>query len=456
MEAKTELFVHELHCTNIKKLRHVAVKLQPGVNRVVGENAQGKSTFLDLVRWAIGGAKEMPGEIITRGQEKAQIVLKFGEFTVERRFHKNEKGGEESTLVLIGPDGGRLPKPQTVLDAFYNKYCFDPLEFMRMEPAKQLEVMKRLGNLNFGPLEAKRADLYEKRTEVNHKGAAAKARFVAMPTPPAELPEEPVNVDELLREQNLATEQRMANEREQMKLRELQQGVDSWAFNVMEAERSVAQIEARLAAERERLTKCRASLRSQEEGRDAQKEKVAALVAPNTADLTAKISAAQTTNLWIDRRKQRRELEAELEQLRKESEALSTAIEALDKQKAEAIAAVKFPVDGLTLGAAGPVYNGFALVDASAAEQLRVSVAIGIALNQMLRLMLVRDASLMGTEQLELLKQLAVAHRQQLLIELAARDSKDLEVLIQEGDVVVVNGDVRVEGQSQLELGGAA
>jgi energy-coupling factor transporter ATP-binding protein EcfA2 len=450
------LYVHELHCTNIKKLRHVAVKLQPGVNRVVGENAQGKSTFLDLVKWAIGGAKEMPGEVITRGEERAQIILKFGEFTVERRFTKNEKGGEDSTLVLIGPDGGRLPKPQTVLEAFYDKYCFDPREFMSMVPLEQLDVMKRLGNLSFGPLEAKRASLYEERTDVNRKGGDLKARFQAMPTPPAELPAEPVDVDALLRRQNELRTVERKNDQARAELRQLQRHVET-ATRAVEQQRSrIDDLERQLEAEKTALLSCAETLQGATNAYNAQQEVVAQLVDPEIGDLTAKISAAQTTNLWLDRKKTRDATEKELEQLRLKREELTAAIEQLDKQKADAIAAVKFPVDGLTLGDAGPIYNGFALSEASAAEQLRVSVAIGIALNPKLRLMLVRDAALMGTAQLELLKQLAAEHQAQLLVEIAARDAKDLEVLIQEGDVVVVDGDAKVKGAQQLELGGAA
>lgn len=458
--AETELYVHELHCTNIKKLRHVAVKLQPGMNRVLGENDNGKSTFLDLVRWAIGGAKEMPGEIITRGQEKAQIVLKFGPFVIERRFHKNEKGGEESTLVLIGPDGGRLPKPQTVLEAFYDKYCFDPLAFMRMEPAKQVEVLKRLGNLSFGPLEAKRATLYEQRTEVNAKGAAAKARFLAMPATPAGifLPEQPVDVDELLKEQNELQRVRLDNAAKRAELKAAEVEFNGMMTRQRLARERIDQLLAELAsAERERdhADEC---VKMFENSLEKRRAATAALVDPELGDLTAKISAAQSTNLWVERREQRKKVEAELEAMRAEKDALTTAIDELDKQKAVAIAAVKFPVDGLGFTDASPVFNGFALAEASAAIQLRVSVAIGIALNPKLRLMLVRDAALMGTAQLELLKQLAVERRAQLLVEIAARDSKDLEVMIQEGDVVVVDGEVRVHGQEQLQLepGGAA
>lgn len=450
--AGAELYVHELHCTNIKKLRHVAVKLQPGMNRVVGENDNGKSTFIDLVRWAIGGAKEMPGEIITRGEEKAQIVLKFGDFTVERRFHKNEKGGEDSTLVLIGPDGGRLQKPQTVLDAFYDKYCFDPLAFMRMEPKAQVEVLKRLGNLSFGPLEAKRAALYEERTEVNRRGGDLKVRFQAMPTPPAELPAAPVSVDELLAQQNdLYRQQRVhdglrstAGRLETERL-DREKQVRDQVENVRRARAALEAAEAELVRREEQLV---AAVKASVEADEAVKQ----IVPVQLGDLTAKISAAQTTNLWLDRKKNRDAAAAELEQLRTKSSELSTAIEALDKQKADAIANVKFPVEKLSFTDAAPIFDGFALAEASAAIQLRVSVAIGIALNPKLRLMLVRDAALMGTEQLELLKQLAVERKAQLLVELAARDAKDLEVMIQEGDVVVVQGQVKVKGQQDLGI----
>lgn len=455
-----ELYVHELHCTNIMKLRHVALQLQPGMNRVLGENEAGKSTFLNLIKWAIADARELPSEIITRGEERAEIVLKFGGFVVERRFHKNEKGGEEQSLVLIGPDGGRLPKPQTTLNAFYDKYCFDPVAFMRMEPKQQVEVMKRLGNLNFGPLETARAKLYEQRTEVNAKGVAAKARFIAMPTPPAELPEQPVNVDELLAEQNALQTVRLNNQAKRAELarqseRERQAEQRVQALRTAQAELE-EEFERRLAQAKANVANAIAAFDKAVKEGDEMRLATGELVDPPVADLTAKISAAQTTNLWVERRDQRAKLRAELDELKKLSDDLTTQIETLDKQKTDAIAAVKFPVEKLGYSDETPLYDGLVLAQASAAIQLRVSVAIGVALNPKLRLMLVRDAALMGTAQLELLKQLALERRAQLLVEIAARDKKDLEVLIQEGDVVVVEGQVTVKGQSQLQLEGGA
>jgi chromosome segregation ATPase len=455
--AETEaLFVHEVRWSNIMKLRHGAVQLREGMNRVLGENEAGKSTFLDLIRFAIGGAKELPGEVITRGEERAEIVLKFGGFVVERRFHKNEKGGEDSTLVLIGPDGDRLPKPQTVLEAFYDKYCFDPLEFMRMEPAKQVEVLKRLGNLKFGPLETARAKLYEQRTEVNSKGTAAKARYLAMPTPTKALPAELVNVDELLERQNAAQQVRLDNQAERSKLENLRRNVEVYTARVDGAKNEIARLERTLEAKRAELEREAADLVEHTDRFNAHQAKVAELKDPAMSDLIAAISAAQATNLAIERNRDREKLRAELDELKKLSDDLSAQIDALDAQKRDAIAAVKFPVEKLGFTDEAPTYDGLALAQASAAVQLRVSVAIGVALNSKLRLMLVRDAALMGTAQLELLKQLCVERRAQLIVEIAARDAKDLEVLIQEGDVVVVDGKVRVEGQEQLQLGGAA
>lgn len=461
-ETKTSR-IHGLEAEHIKKLRHVKVVFKKNATRVVGENTHGKTTFINLVQWALGGKDSLPEEVITKGETEGLIRMPFDEFILERKFRKNDQGGEDSTVVLRRQDGSRVPKPQTVMDAFYEKYCFDPLAFMRMKPAEQLEVMRRLAGLDFGALDGRRLDLYEQRADVNKKRTDRGARLKASPTPPAGLPAEPINVDELLADQNRRFKQSQENDRTRTS-RDDARKVRAERENALkdQVENVRRNREALEAAERElerRETLLKAAV---DQEADAEK-KAGDLVDPQLGDLTAKISAAQTTNMWVARMKDRSALEVELKKLDEESEQLSKAIELVEVEKTELTAKAKFPIEGLAYGAM-PVFCGFALSEASQAEQLRVSVAIGYALSGRLKIMLVRDASVLGTAQLKLLELLCEHHDGQMLIELAARDAGDIAVLVEEGDVVVIEGDAKlVEGDRkppQLSLingeGGAA
>lgn len=429
------LRVHELRADNMKRLKHVAVTLKKGVNVIAGKNGAGKTSFLDAIVYALGGKDVHPGEVIRRGETEAQVMLDLGAFVVERRWEKNEEGGEDTTLVLREPDGARLKSPQTILDSFYNSYTFDPIAFMHEPPAKQLETMRELAGLNLGAIEGKRADLYEKRAKVNAKGKDTRARHSAMPVPPADLSKEPIDVDALLAEQNKAYTQQRENDKTRRAQNEYDYAVNQRARNVQTFIDRVQAIERDLVAAQAALEAERKLTQQAQGAADEHAEKVRALVDPDVQSIVAKISAAQATNIAISRAADREAVNAELEKLLAESQSLTAEIEVLDKQKAKLIAEAKFPVAGLGLGNMGPTFNGFALSEASSAEQLRVSVAMGFARNPRLKLMLVRNASLIDSDGMRLLEELAEQYDGQLIIEVVA-DSTDVGVLIEDGNVV--------------------
>jgi len=91
-----------------------------------------------------------------------------------------------------------------------------------------------------------------------------------------------------------------------------------------------------------------------------------------------------------------------------------------EEEKAAKIAAAKMPVPGLSFGDGMVVLNGVPFDQASDAEQLRTSIAIAMALNPKLRVIRVRDGSLLDEESMKLLEQMA--------------DSKDYQVWIERVD----------------------
>lgn len=446
------LHIHELRGDNFKRLKHFAVKLQPGVTQVTGKNGAGKSTFLDVVKHLLGDAKQHSAEVIRRGEESCQLVGDLGDFIVERRWTKTEKG-ELQTVVLKAKDGTRLKSPQAILDSFYNTYTFDPLAFMRLEPKKQLEELKALVGVNTGPLDGKRQDLYEQRTDVNRRRTDRGARLKAMPTPPAEIPTEPVNVDELLAEQNRLFKLRGEND----KLRSLAERLTAAKFErerqVRDQVENVRRARAALEAAEAELVRREDALKLSAKEEANALEAVAGLVDPVLGDLTAKISAAQTTNLWVAKMKDRAALEAELKKLDEEEAQLTAAIASIDAEKAKLIAEAKFPVPGLGFGDGVVLLNSFPLPQASSAEKMRVSTAMGFARHPRLKFMAIHDGSLLDDDSLALLEKLCAEHGGQLLIERVGASS-DVGVLIEDGEVVPVRAVKGGQGDLGIVLEG--
>jgi recombinational DNA repair ATPase RecF len=76
----------ELQAENIKRLK--VVRIVPKGNTVVlgGDNEQGKSSVMDCIEMALGGAGRVPSVPIRSGATAGKIRLDLGELKVERAF----------------------------------------------------------------------------------------------------------------------------------------------------------------------------------------------------------------------------------------------------------------------------------------------------------------------------------------------------------------------------------
>lgn len=98
-----------------------------------------------------------------------------------------------------------------------------------------------------------------------------------------------------------------------------------------------------------------------------------------------------------------------------------------------------FPVEGVSFDKSGVTYHGIPTAQASRAEPLCVSVALGMPLHPTLRVMRIQDGSLLDSESLRLLTDLTTTHDMQYWME-SVDESGKVGVYIEEGAVVAVHG----------------
>jgi len=92
-------------------------------------------------------------------------------------------------------------------------------------------------------------------------------------------------------------------------------------------------------------------------------------------------------------------------------------MEARTKSKQEAIAAAKMPVEGITFADGAILLNGVPFDQASDAEQLRASVAVAMAGEPRLKVLRIREGSLLDVDGLKLVSQMAEAKGWQVWLE---------------------------------------
>lgn len=402
----------ELRAENFKRLK--LVRIRPGGEPLVvvgGDNGEGKSSVLDAIMAALGGKAACPAEPIRQGTKKSAIEIDLGQLVVRRTF--TPAGGE---VTVKTKEGATLARPQDVLDALVGPISFDPLVFAR-EEGRRLAMLQQLLGIDLEALSKQRAELYARRRDVNREAdRAAKVAEGLRRQVPEGTPAEAVSLTALIDElQDMETENRAivseANRRDRMAMRCQDIGV------------RIADLESRLATERESLAKLEA-------------ETAALEPLPNQFNpepLRAQIAAAEPINAAVARRKQAEEAEAAADAQRAEAAKLTEQMTAMDAKRVEAIAAARLPVDGLDLDGDQVIFRGVPFSQASSAEQLRVSVALAIAANPKLRVMLIRDGSLLDAKNLALIAAMAEQAQAQVWIERVGV-GEETTVVMQDGE----------------------
>jgi DNA repair ATPase RecN len=377
---------------NFKRIK--AIDITPDEHTVViaGRNAQGKSSVLDGIMAALAGrngAKELVRPV-RDGETKARVAVELDDLIVERKWTPS------GSTVTVTPKGGtaKLNAPQKVLDSLIGSLSFDPLEFAEAEPRAQVETLIDLvGREQFDLIAESRKAAYENRTSTNREVKSIKARLDALGHQPVEV--EPVDVGELLG-----------------LFAKLQQ-------------------RAALRAEWERLQKQIEQL--------IEKQTAIALEASQLPDgdaeeVLARLRDAEKINKAAAAWQQQETLSEEYGEAQGLAANFTEQIEAMDAMRADLIAKAELPVDGLGFDDDGVTLNGVPFVQSSAAERLKVSVAMAMALNPELRVICIRDASLLDNDSKQVLVELAEANDFQIFYEVVG-DGGPVGIIIEDGMV---------------------
>lgn len=424
------LRVVRLEAENFKRLKAVEITPDPASSTVTiaGRNAQGKSSVIDAIWAALSNASAAKGTGTVRpirdGETSATVTVDLGDIVVTRVWR-----GEKTTLTVANADGAKYSSPQRMLDELIGRLSFDPLAFAGLPPKQQQAELLGLVELPFDPtlLGEQRASTFSDRTEVGRLVKQLRGQLDGFAAFPVDTPTEFVSVRELLAELDGA--RAAVRERQEAERR-----VDASADDVVRAERTVQAARQALADAEEELDVVRKDHALQVED--------AKLVAERTRrgdDVDAireRIDNAESINAAVRQLQERDRVAGALADAEKRYEDLTAEIARLDQERADGLAQAEFPVDGLGFDDSGVTYQGVPFAQASAAEQLRVSVAIAMALNPTVRVIRIADGSLLDSENVALIGEMAADRGYQVWLETVRDAGADGPgIVIEDGQV---------------------
>lgn len=407
--------VIHLKAENIKRLNAIDITPSTPLVVVAGNNEQGKSSTLDCIQMAMGGAKDLPEMPLKTGKARGSILLDLGDIVVKRRF-----SAKRSELVVENKDGEPQDSPQTLLDKLYGRLTFDPEEFKRMKPDVKSQTLRSIVGLDFSDLDAQREELYKRRTEVNRGVKSLKGTLDTIPYDSlADVPKEEVSVADLMREQANALRLNEDNHRKRSKY--------------VETGKALQDLAVEISALNEKLQEKSSLMNLMSEKYAAMGEVLEGIKDADVGSINQRILDVSRINEKVKDRKERNRIQDQLLEREKESEVLTERIDAIDTDKAKRLANAKFPLPGLSFDESGLVtFEGIPAEQWSSSQALKISTHIGIALNPTLRVLLIRNGAAFDDKNLEVLRGIATENDMQIWIERVGYDEK-ASVIIEDG-----------------------
>ena len=356
-EQQEAVKINSLELENVKRVK--AVKLEPtknGLTVVGGKNNQGKTSVLDAIAWALGGAKYKPSQAQREGSlVEPQLHIELSNGMVVERLGKN------GSLKVTDPSGQK--GNQSLLDGFISQFALDLPKFMEADKNTKAKILLQIIGVGdkLSVFDKQESELYNRRTEIG-RIADQKKKYADEMVQWDGVPEEIVSAAELIQQQQeiLARNGRNQELRNQVKNLEAQKTL--LEQRIEEAQKALNAMHEQFAELMEKLSIANTN------AKDLQDE--------STAELEESIANIDSTNAKVrdNLNKQRAQEEAD-EYIRQYGD-LTTQIEEVRKSRMELLNGVEMPLDDLSVQDGELIYKGQKWDNMSGSDQLKVATAI--------------------------------------------------------------------------------
>lgn len=418
----------KLRAENIKRISAVEITPEGNMIIVAGKNAQGKSSTLDAILFALDWklASKSNREPIKKGAESGLITLELDDLIIERKF-----SGEKTYLKVTTKDGASYPSPQAVLDALIGNLSFDPLAFTRLSDKEQVNQLIQAGKIaiDLDEFADERKRIYDERTAVNKQFKEVKAlqAQIELPEGYEQLPDKEINAFDLSKKLKDAYQLKSENDKKRLLLNDLKELLPKLNRDMYSLEEQLKQIQDRI---KDKTLEIRGTEDRIKEGQKV----IDNLIDPVIDDIEKEIQLIEETNAEIRRKNSFITLENQAGDLKVSADELTFQLETMDQEKANLLKSANLPVKGLSFDDNGVIFNDVPFNQCSSAEQLKISLGIAMALNPKLRVIRIMDGSLLDKENLKVIEEMAKDQDFQIWIERVETDD-EIAVIIEDGTV---------------------
>ena len=356
-EQQEAVKINSLELENVKRVK--AVKLEPtasGLTVVGGKNNQGKTSVLDAIAWALGGAKYKPSQAQREGSlVEPQLHIELSNGMVVERLGKN------GSLKVTDPSGQK--GNQSLLDGFISQFALDLPKFMEADKNTKAKILLQIIGVGdkLSVFDKQESELYNRRTEIG-RIADQKKKYADEMVQWDGVPEEIVSAAELIQQQQeiLARNGRNQELRNQVKNLEAQKTL--LEQRIEETQKALNAMHEQFAELMEKLSIANTN------AKDLQDE--------STAELEESIANIDSTNAKVRDNLNKQRAQEEADEYKRQYGDLTTHIEEVRKSRMELLNGVEMPLDDLSVQDGELIYKGQKWDNMSGSDQLKVATAI--------------------------------------------------------------------------------
>jgi DNA repair exonuclease SbcCD ATPase subunit len=429
----------QFNAENVKNLKAIEIRPNGELVPVCGDNGAGKTSVLDSIWFALGGKEALKGvsQPIRKGQKSAKVRIDFGDMVVQRSWTE-----KDTYLTVTTKDGAKYPSPQAMLDTLVGRLSFDPLAFSNMDNGsadgkrKQREELIKLVDLNIDLLKwsRDRQDAVDSRAMLGRNVETLKSQLKLMGEVKDDVPAEEISIAQLTEEFKTAQDKKAENDKKRLSLETKRGDAQALQQEIKNRAKTIDSMRANLKELDEAQIESHKALQVMvTEGQRLVKE-VEGLQDPDVDAITKKMSGAEESNRMVRIKSKRKEISDSLEIESKSYDIKTTEIEALDNKKSDALKSAKFPISGLSFNDDGVLYKDIPFSQCSAAERLKVSLSIAMAMNPKVRVIRITDGSLLDDSNLKVISDMAKEKDFQIWLETIHSDDP-LRVIIEDGEI---------------------
>ena len=349
--------INSLELENVKRVK--AVKLEPtknGLTVVGGKNNQGKTSVLDAIAWALGGAKYKPSQAQREGSlVEPQLHIELSNGIVVERLGKN------GTLKVTDPSGQK--GNQSLLDGFISQFALDLPKFMEADKNTKAKILLQIIGVGdqLSVFDKRESELYNRRTEIG-RIADQKKKYADEMVQWDGVPEEIVSAAELIQQQQEILARNGRNQELRNQVENLEAQKTLLEQRIEEAQKTLNAMHEQFADLMEKLSIANTN------AKDLQDE--------STAELEESIANIDSTNAKVRDNLNKQRAQEEADEYKRQYGDLTTQIEEVRKARMELLNGVEMPLQDLSVQDGELIYKGQKWDNMSGSDQLKVATAI--------------------------------------------------------------------------------